>query len=87
MGEVSSFGKLFEYLMILSQQSAFTLIIDEFQDFFEVAPSAYSVQSGNVTNIGGYWDRKGENEIDLSVVNEFDKQTQIIEVKRKAENM
>ena len=45
------------------------------------------IQSGNVTNIGGYWDRKGENEIDLSVVNEFEKQTQIIVVKRKAENM
>ena len=34
MGEVSSFGKLFEYLMILSEQRAFTLIIDEFQEFF-----------------------------------------------------
>ena len=33
MGEVSNFGKLFEYLMILSEQRAFTLIIDEFQEF------------------------------------------------------
>ncbi len=49
MGEVSSFGKLFEYLMILSQQRAFTLIIDEFQEFFKVAPSAYS-------DIQHYWD-------------------------------
>lgn len=45
------------------------------------------IQSGNITNIGGYWDRKGENEIDLIVVNELDKQAQIIEVKRKAENI
>ena len=49
MGEVSSFGKLFEYLMILSQQQSFTLIIDEFQEFFKVAPSAYS-------DIQHYWD-------------------------------
>lgn len=45
------------------------------------------IQSCNITNIGGYWDRKGENEIDLIVVNELDKQAQIIEVKRKAENI
>lgn len=45
------------------------------------------IQSGNITNIGGYWDRKGENEIDLIVINELDKQAQIIEVKRKADNI
>ena len=45
------------------------------------------IQSGNITNIGGYWDRKGENEIDLIVVNELDKQAQIIEIKRKVENI
>lgn len=45
------------------------------------------IQAGNITHIGGYWDRKGENEIDLIVVNEFDRETQIIEVKRKAENI
>lgn len=49
MGEVSSFGKQFEYLMILSQQQAFTLIIDEFQEFMKVAPSAYS-------DMQHYWD-------------------------------
>ena len=45
------------------------------------------IQSGSVTNIGGYWERKGENEIDLIVVNELDKQAEIIEVKRKADNI
>lgn len=49
MGEVGSFGRLFEYLMILSQQQAFTLIMDEFQEFFKVAPGAYS-------DIQHYWD-------------------------------
>ena len=42
LGEVSNFGKLFEYLMQLSEKRPFTLIIDEFQEFFRVAPSAYS---------------------------------------------
>lgn len=45
------------------------------------------IQSGNITHIGGYWDRKGENEIDLVVVNEIEQQAQIVEIKRKAENI
>lgn len=49
MGDVGSFGKLFEYLMILSEKRAFTLILDEFQEFFKVAPSVYS-------EMQHYWD-------------------------------
>ena len=45
------------------------------------------IQSQNITCIGGYWDKKGENEIDLVVVNEFEKQAQFIEIKRNAENI
>jgi hypothetical protein len=41
----------------------------------------------DITHIGSYWDRKGENEIDLIVVNEFDREAQFIEVKRNAENI
>ena len=40
------------------------------------------VESGNYTNIGGFWDRKGENEIDLIAVNELDKTAEIYEIKR-----
>ncbi len=36
LGEVKSFAQLFEYLMQLSQQRHFTLIIDEFQDFSQI---------------------------------------------------
>jgi len=36
------------------------------------------------TRIGGYWDRKGETEIDLIAVNELEKYAEFIEVKRKA---
>lgn len=37
--------------------------------------------------IGGYWDRKGEFEIDLVALNEIDKRAEIFEVKRKSENI
>lgn len=36
------------------------------------------------THIGGYWDRKGETEIDLIAVNELEKYAEFIEVKRNA---
>jgi len=45
------------------------------------------IQTQNITNIGSFWDRKGENEIDLIVINEFEKDIQFIEVKRNVENI
>ena len=42
LGEISSFGKLFEYLMVQSKDRFFNLIIDEFQEFYHIAPSVYS---------------------------------------------
>ena len=41
-GEFISFVKLFEYLMDLSQTKAFTLVIDEFQEFLQINSSIYS---------------------------------------------
>lgn len=41
-------------------------------------------ESGEYTRIGKYWDRKGENEIDLIAVNEIDRTARIFEVKRDA---
>ena len=61
LGEIQNFGKLFEYLMILSKQRSFTLIIDEFQEFYRVAPSVYS-------DIQRYWDlHSGKSKINLIV--------------------
>lgn len=40
--EISSFASLFKYMMQLAQTSAFNLIIDEFQEFFNINPSVYS---------------------------------------------
>ncbi len=61
LGEVSSFGKLFEFLMVYSKGISFNLIIDEFQEFFNIAPSAYS-------EMQHYWDiHKNESKINLIV--------------------
>lgn len=45
------------------------------------------IELGKHTHIGSYWDRKGENEIDLVAVNEFDKNIEIIEIKRTADRI
>ena len=45
------------------------------------------IEEKSLTRIGGYWDRKGETEIDLISVNELDKTAEIIEVKRNAKNI
>lgn len=39
-------------------------------------------ESGQYTRIGKFWDRKGENEIDLIAVNEIDNTAEIYEIKR-----
>lgn len=40
------------------------------------------MQSGLYTNVGMYWNRKGENEIDLIVLNDLDKTGGIYEIKK-----
>lgn len=41
-GSINNFKDLFQYLMELSLEKNFTLVIDEFQEFFAVNPSVYS---------------------------------------------
>ena len=43
---------------------------------------AKMAEEERVTNIGSYWDNKGENEIDLIALNDLDKTAIIAEVKR-----
>lgn len=58
-GSIHSFKDLFHYLMELSLERSFTLIIDEFQEFFSVNPSVYS----DMQNI---WDSfKDDSKINL----------------------
>lgn len=45
------------------------------------------IESQAYTRIGGWWDRKGENEIDLVAENELEDTATFFEVKRKAGNI
>jgi len=45
------------------------------------------IENGNLTQIGSYWDRTGHNEIDLIVINELNKNAQVIEIKRNKKNI
>ncbi len=61
LGEVSSFGNLFQFLMEYSKHIPFNLILDEFQEFYHVAPSVYS-------EMQHHWDvNKDESRMNLIV--------------------
>ena len=46
-----------------------------------------AMQSGQFTQVGNWWDRKGKNEIDMIALNEFDKTCLIAEIKRNKEKI
>jgi len=48
---------------------------------------AQYIEQKRFSRIGGYWDRKGETEIDLIAVNELEKTAVIAEIKRHPENI
>jgi len=59
LGEIRGFGELFRFLMELSKERAFNLIIDEFQEFYTIAPSVYS-------DMQHYWDvNKNQSQMNL----------------------
>lgn len=45
------------------------------------------IEQGCITKIGGYWDKSGENEIDLIILNENEKTAQFIEIKRNEKHI
>lgn len=45
------------------------------------------IEQGGITKIGGYWDKSGENEIDLIVLNDNEKTAQFIEIKRNEKHI
>jgi len=45
------------------------------------------IEEGEITKIGGYWNKSGENEIDLIVLNEINKTVKVIEIKRNEKNI
>lgn len=46
-----------------------------------------AMQSGQFTQVGNWWDRKGKNEIDMIALNEFYKTCLIAEIKRNKEKI
>ena len=48
---------------------------------------ALYMQTGNSTRIGSWWNRKGENELDMVAINEFSKQAVIAEIKRNSKKL
>lgn len=46
-----------------------------------------AAESGKYTIIDRWWDRKGENEIDMIAANEIDRSVEIYEIKRKRRNI
>ena len=40
------------------------------------------METGDYTQVGNWWDRKGENEIDILAINEFTREGIAVEVKR-----
>ena len=58
LGEFTKFAKLFEYLLAISKEKHFTLIIDEFQEFLSINKTIYS----NMQNLwDGYKDKTKMN--------------------------
>jgi len=49
----------------------------------EALCEAILIESKQFNRIGSYWDNKGENEIDIVAINDFDKKILIVEVKRQ----
>lgn len=42
MGQANSFAEIFKFVLQLSESRAFTLVIDEFQNFQKVNPTVFS---------------------------------------------
>ena len=61
LGEVREFSKIFQFLMQLSAERSFTLIIDEFQEFLRINPAIFS-------DMQHFWDiHKEKSKINLLV--------------------
>lgn len=77
-------------LEIENYDSVKTIINRDYETFTGLMLERYFkrvlIESKAYTRIGSWWDRKGENEIDIVAENELNESAIFIEVKRKAEN-
>lgn len=68
-----------------------TLILRDYETFTGKTLEQYFTdkikEETQVTKLGGWWDKKSQNEIDIIAINEFSKTCSIYEVKRKPEKI
>ena len=78
-------------LEIENYDSVRTIINRDYETFSGLMLERYFrrvlIESHSYTRLGGWWDRKGENEIDIVAENELDDRATFFEVKRKADNI
>jgi len=75
-GTFKTFREIFGYLMELSKNRHFTLIIDEIQEFVYTSEDLLA-----------FWEKSNLNEIDIVAVNDFEKRLIVVEVKRQTDKI
>ncbi len=81
----------YNYMLEIENYDAVrTIISRDYETFTGLMLERYFkqvlIEGKQFTRIGGWWDRKGENEIDIVAENELKDEAVFIEVKRKREN-
>ena len=81
----------YNYMLEIENYDAVKTIINrDYETFSGLMLERYFkrvlIESKKYTRIGSWWDRKGENEIDIVAENELEERALFIEVKRKIEN-
>lgn len=78
-------------LEIENYESVKTIIARDYETFSGMMLERWFrrvlIERQSYTRLGGWWDRKGESEIDIVAENELDNTAAFFEVKRKAENI
>ena len=82
----------YSYMLEVENYSSLkTIISRDYETFSGMMLERYFkrvlIDRQTYTRIGGWWDRKGENEIDIVAENELDSEATFFEVKRKATNI
>ena len=82
----------YSYMLEIENYTSVRTIIDrDYETFSGLMLERYFkrrlIEDQQYTRIGGWWDRKGENEIDLVAENELEDKATFYEVKRKAVNI
>lgn len=91
-GKVTRFSDLFRYLIQVRMFDELRGIVERDYDVFSgiALESCFRdlfIEKHAYTRMGGWWDRHGENEIDLVCENEFDKTLHFYEIKRNPDRI